>query len=578
MKRSILAILIVVLLTAPISFECIRREKLDTESISETKAELTKPIYTIMPAIEEMIPSFDGTKLHVGTFLPDIAAEGVKVPAIIDAGPYYGNARPCVDKIGTGPHKYWVRYFVPRGYAVIQASVRGTGYSGGSFDLGGKKEQRDLYELVEAIAAKPWCNGNVAMAGKSYDGTTPWEAAIMAPPHLKTIVPIAGISDMYRYMFYDGAAYCSGPFFNTYYTAEVDWLVRPTTDITIQKMMNLLGAISPDVIDNILEGYRTWVDGDHDAFWNERDYSAHVENITASVFIVHGLQDWNVKPDNFVVMYNKLKVPKKLWLGQWEHIMPYEKSVLNEWSRPDFGEMINAWMDYWLLGLDNGIMDEPPVIVQDNLGRWHFEEDWPPGRAQKIKFTMASGKLSNEVISGELATFSASLFHRPGPGGSDRYQAVFVSDPLKEEILSSGAPSFDLNLSIDRSRGHLVAILYDISPSGDWTQVNKVVIDLEHRDSRDSGELMTPGEITHVSFEMYPYDVSFGADHRIGLIITGDDLSWVLHPISTLKGLELAVLPSLSQPAFSLYGNREHPSTMTVPVLHGVAFEEETTF
>ena len=53
----------------------------------------------------------------------------------------------------TGPIEWYVE---EHGYAYVHADVRGSGISGGEFGLWGKEEQRDLYDLIEWIAAQSW--------------------------------------------------------------------------------------------------------------------------------------------------------------------------------------------------------------------------------------------------------------------------------------------------------------------------------------------------------------------------------------------------------------------------------------
>jgi len=59
-------------------------------------------------------------------------------------------------------------------------------------------EQRDLYDVIEWIAAQPWCTGKVGMIGESYPGIVQWFAAAQQPPHLACIVPYDAVSDAYR--------------------------------------------------------------------------------------------------------------------------------------------------------------------------------------------------------------------------------------------------------------------------------------------------------------------------------------------------------------------------------------------
>ena len=78
------------------------------------------------------------------------------------------------------------------------ANVRGTGGSGGEFRFFDAQERRDMYDLVEWVAAQPWCDGNVGMIGISYFAMTQLEAAVERPPHLKAIFPVAVTTDLYE--------------------------------------------------------------------------------------------------------------------------------------------------------------------------------------------------------------------------------------------------------------------------------------------------------------------------------------------------------------------------------------------
>ncbi|MEK8104886.1 CocE/NonD family hydrolase [Micromonospora sp. M12] len=63
------------------------------------------------------------------------------------------------------------------------------------------------------------------------------------------------------------------------------------------------------------------VTGDYSAYWEDRDY-LDARNVRASVFVVHGLNDWNVKTEHFAGWWDQLAkrdVPRKIWLHQGGH-------------------------------------------------------------------------------------------------------------------------------------------------------------------------------------------------------------------------------------------------------------------
>src|SRR5436189_282022 len=96
------------------------------------------------------IPASDGVNLVGDVYLP---AAGGKYPAVVDMEPYgRSTATPFLDA----------------GYAHVNTDVRGSGKSGGALCLLCKREQQDVYDVVEWIAKQPWSDGNVALTGYSY--------------------------------------------------------------------------------------------------------------------------------------------------------------------------------------------------------------------------------------------------------------------------------------------------------------------------------------------------------------------------------------------------------------------------
>src|SRR5205807_10375768 len=93
--------------------------------------------------------------------------------------------QPAWSPLWTGPLEAGdTKFFVSRGYVHVIGSPRGVGKSEG----GGSREW-DCYDLIEWIAAQPWCDGNVGMVGISGFGAEQLMAAKLKPPHLKAIFP-----------------------------------------------------------------------------------------------------------------------------------------------------------------------------------------------------------------------------------------------------------------------------------------------------------------------------------------------------------------------------------------------------
>jgi uncharacterized protein len=95
-------------------------------------------------------------------------------------------------------------YWVEKGYAVVQADVRGMHKSEGRAGVLRLLDAQDYYDLIEWVASKPWCTGRVGLMGVSYLAMSQWRVAALKPPHLRAIVPWEGVTDLYREFAFHG--------------------------------------------------------------------------------------------------------------------------------------------------------------------------------------------------------------------------------------------------------------------------------------------------------------------------------------------------------------------------------------
>ena len=56
----------------------------------------------------------------------------------------------------------------------------------------------------------------------------------------------------------------------------------------------------------------------------------------------------------------------------------------------DYGAEVHRWFDYWLKGIDNGIMAKPPIhyYVQgaDKAAAWKSAAEWPSKEQQTARY------------------------------------------------------------------------------------------------------------------------------------------------------------------------------------------------
>lgn len=530
----------------------------EDESDPFVPAALSEPRFDVLPSESHWIEaSADGTSLHIRLILPDTSIDpDWQAPVILVKSPYFGVlAREDPVDSSSLPanlrHQWYVDHFVPRGYAVAFSDVRGTGDSGGCLEQTGPLQRQDGYDVVEWLAAKEWSNGKVGMIGISYDGETQQGAAVTTPPSLTTIIPVASISGQYEWNFYDGV-----PF--TLHTL--------TGNAVYFAISGATPAVSPDGILSyptrfdchpfmLAQGLER--DGDWDDYWADRELRPHVDNIEASVLYVHGMQDWNVRQVAVRDWYDQIPSEKRAILGQWQHNWPDGNSWKEEWSRQDWQEIVHQWFDHWLLGLNNGIMDDlPPVQVQDSDGVWRSEETYPPTDAWEYVLHFGNGELSEEEVSLDAPLLFRENIEQFVSGfgvpledvdsGDHETELVFLSEPLNRTLHVSGWPVIEMDVSLHDgllptsgadTDAHFAANLYRVTPGGEESWYNAGYISARHRDGVDNPAAVPKDEVITYTLRFHPEDTVLHEGDRLKLVIAGSDRD--TEPEGTLWSAEL---------------------------------------
>ncbi len=145
----------------------------------------------------------DGVSLSAMVRLPD--------PTVFGPGPYptvveysgYGPSNPTNPEPGS-------MIATSVGFATVGVNMRGTGCSGGVFDVFNPAQQADGYDVIEAVARQPWVKFHkVGMVGLSYSGISQLFVASTQPPSLAAIAPLSVIEDPWK-MSYPGGIYNAG--------------------------------------------------------------------------------------------------------------------------------------------------------------------------------------------------------------------------------------------------------------------------------------------------------------------------------------------------------------------------------
>ncbi|MFR8411513.1 MAG: CocE/NonD family hydrolase, partial [Butyricicoccus sp.] len=303
----------------------------------------------------------------------------------------------------------WYDYFLVRGYAVVEVGGLGTRGSEGLETCGADVETDAFKCVVEWLAQNSsrvaytdkknniqikadWSNGNVAMTGRSYGGTTDFAVASTGVANLKTIVPVAGIASWYEYTNSQGISTGSNPAYSDnlgFYCAgryidENDW--------------NSMKDVYQKYLNRIYNDQMT-LNGDYGTHWATRDYTAGNEgkktdngltynNFSCPALIVHGLNDDNVRTKQFQLMYDAFKNKGqnvKLLLHQGAHITPDYDSHKTSLLIGDetYNGILNKWFSHYLYDQNNGAEKMATVTVQSNIvdGGWSTSDTWPTSDA-----------------------------------------------------------------------------------------------------------------------------------------------------------------------------------------------------
>ena len=381
-------------------------------------------------------------------------------------------------------------FWVPRGYAHVIANLRGTGGSEGTFNFFDSEERRDVYDLVEWVAAQPWCDGNVGMIGISYFAMTQLEAAVERPPHLKAIFPVAVSTDLYE------AAIHHGLFSSSFVTSFVTMLgVMAGRDDdfwrgkfirTARHTLNrprLHAKFATLNGEAAMGGLKQLMRLKHDTHpWDD---------LWRSIAVEHPLRDEWWDDRSLLPLMNEIDIP--VYLGcDWENAplhLPSTFSALRALAGKDnvrVGMLGNfgltwpwaslhyealAWFDHWLKDHDTGIMGGDPIrYFMPVAADWRSADQWPPAESELQEWALcADGGLNvDEGDPGDRSylALGAGLGRIKASPSDPPSQLRWTSEPLAADVDMAGDIEIRLDASITAMDTGWIATLQDVTPDG----------------------------------------------------------------------------------------------------------------
>lgn len=452
----------------------------------------------------------------------------VRTPVILTVSPYVnhsGSTSPH-DLTGEGPNPRFYDFLdltgvLKRGYTYVMVDLPGDGGSGGCNDWGGAREQAGVRDAVEWAASQPWSTGKVALLGKSYDAWTGLMGVAQQPKGLAAVVAMEPVYSGYRYKYMNGVRRPN--FFATMALFQViDAMPGRPSD---PPEYHISGASQGWCYPINMAG-TTADDSESGPYWTERNLVPTSKKKTTPVFLMQGFLETNTKPDGAFEYFNGLAGDdSRAWFGQFDHVRGWEKTSDGKrfhTGRSDYIEQLDRFLDLHLKGIKPDVED-PPVEVQDNRGRWRAEESWPPPDSRMYRTELRTG------------TFTDSGLGR-GVRPSETQGIWSVSPKLRYDVWFSGEPVIDLTVDA-MPNANLAANVYDVAPDGKVTMLSRGVQLL-----RGTGE-------REFTVTLYGQDWLIPAGHHLGVLLSSANTDEFLHVATwtpvTVLGAKIA-LPFLT--------------------------------
>jgi hypothetical protein len=494
------------------------------------------------------VPMRDGARLKADLIRPDAAG---KFPAILNLGPYQKDkVWVTPDTLEEAPNDLmnWETvnpaWWVPQGYACVRVDGRGSGKSPGQCEPWSLQEAIDFYDAIEWAAAQPWCNGKIGLNGISYYAINQWFVANLQPPSLAAIIPWEGFADIYRDALYHGGL------LNVFMT---NW-------VTAHALHHMLGRASRQQPDGWqVNTMHLWLRNNLDS-GALAGSQAQWDRITVPMLSVGNWTGFGLHlRGNTEAFMRAASKHKKLRIHTGSHVHPF---YTEEGRRDQL-----RFFDHWLKGVDNGIMDEPPVKLAIRKGRdeieWRHEHEWPLARTQwtKLYFDLsapedaalvernpatASSRTYQSFNLGTMGSTSAASSQVMGGGIKPGMGLALQTPPLPADLevtgplmaniwVSSATEDMDLFLTLrnfDADGNEVMETGQQGAPvpvAKGWLRVSHRELDSDlslpyrpyHRHRRRL--YLKPGEIVEVQVEIWPTSMVFRKGHRIRLDVQPRD-------------------------------------------------------
>jgi predicted acyl esterase len=466
---------------------------------------------------EATFPSSDGVTLHADILRPKDLPAGAKTPVILSIGPYFNHSGQTgalgpvqgtsYDPVGpAGPSDRFLDLIegaklMERGYTFVMVDLRGFGGSSGCLDWSGPGEQADVVNAVKWAASQPWSTGKVGMYGKSYDGVTGLIGVNRRPPGLAAVVSQEPVYDLYRYLYGDGIRRLNSVATPALYDL-IDLTPGPVLDDPAYNANGLNDTQRPGcpVLNLSDQGGN---DDHYSDYWRQRNLIPGAKGSTVPLFLTQGLTENNTVSDGTAQYLANHTGFERAWLGPWDHVRGNDRDEDGrlEMGRAGWFNEVMRFYDRFLKGVTPSVED-PPVAVQTNDGKWRAEQVWPPADAVRYRSPLRTGSYTDDGSG--CATEC-----------SDTEGVWTISPRLPYPVHLAGSGRVVVDVATTRPNANLVVDVYDLDEFG----IGPLI-------TRQGFLARTSGPKT---LDLWSADWKIPAGHRIAVRVTDANEDWWIH-------------------------------------------------
>ena len=533
----------------------------------------------------QKVPAADGVELATDVWLPDGPGP---FPVLLTRTPY--------DRKGGGDGG--PALYTDWGYAYVVQDCRGKFESGGVFRPL-VDEAADGAATLDWVAEQKWCNGRIGMVGRSYLSMVQVPAAASGHEALRCICPSVGGETFLQDWVRHGGCFrlanvirwpmthtsCRTTHPTDHYTWEELWAAG-----SLGEVFERAGYESPDLRDfvehELFDEYWQRVDqrpmyprvltaGLHPGGWFD-----HVSHAMFNTY--QGLRDRGGS--------ETARTGQRLMIGPWPHQMSGRQ--YGEW---DFGPDADLsllhyqrrFTDLWLRDIDDGIADDPPVMLfVMGHNRWMHFTDWPVPEAQEQRWHLRVGGLSQEGPGAEppdryrydpeapAPTLGGPIYWGMGrPAGPVDQRLLlgrpdvlyYRSQPLAHETAVIGPIALDLWVRSDRPDTDFIAKLCVVDAPGRVVCLRFGSLQCSYRSGWEERVPLPAGEPVRIRIDMGNLAYVFPPGSRIALTVTSSSFPRILPHPNTMAPTWTETSPKVA--TNEVLHDPDHPSCLLLPVV-----------